>query len=77
MSCKLPVKERDTPEKNRNEHWKDIASEAAKEIRKSRKPFEDAIAEKRKRLQLLSNYIPCRRVEYRKAFPDKRDTMHG
>ena len=41
LDVKLPAKERSAPEKERNEHWKDIASKAAKEIRESRKPFED------------------------------------
>ena len=44
LDVKLPAKERSAPEKERNENWKDIASKAAKEIRESRKPFEDAIA---------------------------------
>ena len=56
LDVKLPAKERSAPEKERNEHWKDIASKAAKEIRESRKPFEDAIAEKQSKLQLLENY---------------------
>ena len=46
LDVKLPAKERNAPEKERNKHWKDIASKAAKEIRKSQKPFEDAITEK-------------------------------
>ena len=56
MYVKLPVKERNSPDKERNEHWKNIASKAAKEIRESRKPFEDAIAEKQNKLQLLDKY---------------------
>ena len=56
LDVKLPAKERSAPEKKRNEHWKDIASKAAKEIRESRKPFEDAIAEKQNKLQLLDKY---------------------
>lgn len=42
-------------ERERNEKWKELAGEAAKEIRESRKPFEDAIADKRNKLQLLDN----------------------
>ena len=56
LDVKLPAKERSSPEKERNEHWKDIASKAAKEIREIRKPFEDAIAEKQNKLQLLDKY---------------------
>ena len=56
LDVKLPAKERSAPEKERNEHWKDIASKATKEIRESRKPFEDAIAEKQNKLQLLDKY---------------------
>ena len=56
LHVKLPAKERSAPEKERNEHWKDIASKAAKEIRESRKTFEDAIAEKQNKLQLLDKY---------------------
>ena len=55
----VKLKKRSAPEKERNEHWKDIASKAeskAKEIRESRKPFEDAIAEKQNKLQLLDKY---------------------
>ena len=37
LDVKLPAKERSAPEKERNEHLKDIASKAAKEIRESRK----------------------------------------
>ena len=56
LDVKLTAKERSAPEKERNEHWKDIASKAAKEIRESRKPFKDAIAEKQNKLQLLDKY---------------------
>ena len=56
LGVKLPAKERSAPEEERNEHWKDIASKAAKEIREIRKPFEDAIAEKQNKLQLLDKY---------------------
>ena len=56
LDVKLPAKERSASGKERNEHWKDIASKAAKEIRESRKPFEDAIAEKQNKLQLLEKY---------------------
>ena len=56
LDVKLPAKERSAPEKERNEHWKDIASKATKEIRESRKPFEDAMAEKQNKLQFLDNY---------------------
>ena len=56
LDVKLPAKERSAPEKERNEHWKDNASKAAKEIRESRKPFEDAIAEKQNKLRLLDKY---------------------
>ena len=56
LDVKLTAKERSAPEKERNEQWKDIASKAAKEIRKSRKPFKDAIAEKQNKLQFLDKY---------------------
>ena len=56
LDVKLPAKERSSPEKERNENWKDIASKAAKEIRESGKPFEDAIAEKQNNLQFLDKY---------------------
>ena len=56
LNVKLPAKKRSALEKERNEQWKDIASKAAKEIRESRKPFEDAIAEKQNKLQLLDKY---------------------
>ena len=56
LGVKLPAKERSAPEEERNEHWKDIASKAAKEIREIRKHFEDAIAEKQNKLQLLDKY---------------------
>ena len=56
LDVKLPAKERSSSEKEHFEHWNDIASKAAKEIRESRKPFEDAIAEKQDKLQLLNNY---------------------
>ena len=72
LDVKLHVKERSMPEKERNEYWKDIASEAAKEIRKSRKPFEHAIAAKRKRLQLLENYssaFPQNKIIHLKDLP--------
>ena len=56
LDVKLPATERSAPEKERSEHWKDIASKAAKEVRESRKPFEDAIAEEQNKLQLLDKY---------------------
>jgi hypothetical protein len=56
LDVKLPIKQSSIPEKGQNMQWKDVAGEAAKEIRESRKPFEDAIAEKRNRLRLLDNY---------------------
>ena len=40
----------------RKQQWEKVAREVANDIRKSRKPFEDAIAEKQKKLQLLDNY---------------------
>ena len=56
LEVKLPIKQRTSiTGKERNVQWEDVAGEAAKEIRESRTPFEDAI-EKRNRLQLLDNY---------------------
>ena len=40
----------------RKQHWEKAAREVANNIRESPKPFEDAIAEKQNRLQLLENY---------------------
>ena len=40
----------------RKQHWEKVALEVANDIRESRKPFEDAIAEKQNKLQLLDNY---------------------
>ena len=40
----------------RKQQWEKVAREVANDIRESRKPFEDAIAEKQKKLQLLDNY---------------------
>jgi hypothetical protein len=56
LDIKLPILHRNTPEKEQKEQWKNIVGQAAKEIRESRQPFEDAIAEKRNQLQLLDNY---------------------
>ena len=36
--------------------WEKVAREVANDIRESRTPFEEAIAEKQNRLQLLENY---------------------
>ena len=63
LTIKLPVKQCNTAvEKEQNELWKDVVGEAVKEIRESRKPFEDAIAEKQNKLRLLDDYC--------KAFSD-------
>ena len=40
----------------RKQQWEKVAREVANDIRESRKPFEDAIAEKQNKLQLLDNY---------------------
>jgi hypothetical protein len=58
LDIKLPILHRNTPEKEKKEQWKNIVGQAAKEVRESRQPFEDAIAEKRNQLvlQLLDNY---------------------
>ena len=40
----------------RKQQWEKVAREIANDIRESRKPFEDAIAEKQNKLQLLDNY---------------------
>lgn len=66
LDVKLPEKQRRATESERKEQcqWKDMAEEAAKEIRESRKPFEDAITEKRERLHLLDNY--CNAFSYNK-----------
>ena len=64
LDVKLPEKQRRATESERKERWKDMAEEAAKEIRESRKPFEDAITEKRERLHLLDNY--CNAFSYNK-----------
>jgi hypothetical protein len=55
LDIKLPILHRNTPEKEQKEQWKNVVWQAAKEIRESRQPFEDAIAEKRNQLQLLDN----------------------
>ena len=73
LAIKLPVKQCNTLKgKEKNEQWKDVAGEAAKEIRESRKPFEDAITEKRKRLQILDNYsnaFSSNKIIYLKNLP--------
>ena len=57
LTIKLPVKQCNTVEgKEQNERWKDVTGETAKEIPKSRKPFEDAIAEKQNKLRSLENF---------------------
>ena len=43
-------------ESERKKQWGKVTREVAKEIQESRKPFEDAIAEKQNKLQLLGNY---------------------
>ena len=40
----------------RKKQWGKVTREVAKEIQESRKPFEDVIAEKQNKLQLLGNY---------------------
>jgi hypothetical protein len=50
LDIKLPILHRNTPEKEQKEQWKNIDGQAAKEVRESRQPFEDAIAEKRNQL---------------------------
>ena len=40
----------------KKQQWEKLVRDVANDIRESRKPFEDAIAEKRNRLQLLENY---------------------
>ena len=64
LEVKLPVKQHSTLKKERNEPWKALIEETAKEIQESRKPFEDAIGEKQNKLQLLENYSS--------AFPDNK-----
>ena len=61
LEVKLPVKQHSTL---KNEPWKTLIEETAKEIQESQKPFEDAIAEKQNKLQLLENYSS--------AFPDNK-----
>ena len=61
LTIKLPVKHRQG-----KKLWKHGVGEAAKEIQESRKPFEDAVAEKQKKLRLINNYC--------KAFPDNKIT---
>lgn len=58
LHVKLPTagKQYRANEREQNENWKELAGDAAKEIRENRKPFEDGIADKRNRLQLLDNY---------------------
>ena len=46
LEVKLPIKQHSTLGKERNDQWKELIEETAKEILESRKPFEDAIAEK-------------------------------
>ena len=58
IDVKLPTP--DKPSRASNKMWKEklerIAQEAATQIQECRKPFEDAIAEKQERLQLLDEY---------------------
>ena len=56
LEVKLPAKQHSTLEKERDDQWKELIEETAKEIQESRKPFEDAIAEKQSKLQLLEDY---------------------
>ena len=40
----------------RKQQWEKVARVVANDIRESRKPFQDAFAEKQNKLQLLDNY---------------------
>ena len=54
------------------QQWEKVARKVANDIRESRKPFEDAIAEKQNRLQLLENYSSVfsdNRIIYLKKLP--------
>lgn len=59
LEVKLPErisKRRRACDEIRKEQWKNITAEAAIQIQECRKPFEVAIAEKQKAMQLLDNY---------------------
>lgn len=47
---------RKTTDSERNQQWKGMQCEARNDIKKSGKPFKEAISEKRSQLRLLENY---------------------